>query len=417
MVAGPEDRAENSQVPETKGRVGKPVARWVILASALALVGAAAIWARNGTNGGEAEGHSRPLMSSPIDESARFPWQERGAAQSLVPLDEMIPGGPPPDGIPAIDSPSFEAAEDAASWLAPQEPVVALRVSDDSRAYPIRILMWHEIVNDVVGGEPVSVTYCPLCDSATVYSRKVGDLVLDFGTSGRLYKSNLVMYDRQTKSLWPQLEGRAVAGRLSGRKLEIVPSVMLSFREWREANPTGRVLSRSTGFSRPYGRNPYAGYDEIGSEPFLYRGPTDTRLPAVERVIGLEWNGEAKAYPFSGLRGEGRTAVHDVVGGLEVVVFFEPSTGSALDGHDIAAGRSVGAASAYRPFVGDLRLTFEPRGGEIVDKETSSTWNLLGEAVEGELKGKRLEAVEFVPTFWFSWVAFRPHTTIWSGGR
>ncbi len=383
---------------------------------ALFLIGAGTLWAAVIRSGRAPQKNSRPEMSSPVDESARFPWELGGSVESLVPLGDIIPGGPPPDGIPPIDSPRFENPASADSWLQPTEPVVSVEIGEESKAYPIQILMWHEIVNDVVGGEPVSVTYCPLCDSATVYSRKVEGMTLDFGTSGRLYRSNLVMYDRQTKSLWPQLEGRAVAGRLIGTELAIVPSVMLSYAEWKEANPSGKVLSRSTGYARSYGRNPYAGYDAPGAEPFLYRGPHDPRLSAVDRVIGVVASGESRAYPFSQLDKGVRTAIHDAVGGVEVVVFFDPHTASPLDAHEVAKGRAVGSAAAYRPEVGGRKLTFSSRDGEIVDNETASAWNLLGEAVAGELKGAKLEPVEFVPTFWFSWVAFRPETTIWQRG-
>ena len=143
-------------------------------------------------------------------------------SKALVPLEEIISGGPPPDGIPAIDRPGFVKPAEAAAWVVPKEPVLALEVKGDARAYPLQILMWHEIVNDVVGGLPVTVTFCPLCNSGIVFERVVDGATLDFGTSGKLYKSDLVMYDRQTHSLWAQMEGRAIVGARAGTRLELL---------------------------------------------------------------------------------------------------------------------------------------------------------------------------------------------------
>ena len=193
-------------------------------------------------------------------------------SKSLVPLGEIIPGGPPPDGIPAIDRPKFVAPKEADQWLGLKEPVLAVSVGDDARAYPLQILIWHEIVNDTVGGKPVAVTYCPLCNSGIVFERTIGRKAYDFGTSGKLYKSDLVMYDRQTHSLWSQMEGRAIVGDLAGTKLASIPSNTLAYADWKEFFPGGKVLSRETGVSRRYGRNPYEAYDDLSSWPFLFSG-------------------------------------------------------------------------------------------------------------------------------------------------
>lgn len=147
-----------------------------------------------------------------------------------------------------------------------------------ARSYPIQILIWHEIVNDTIGGEPIAVTYCPLCNSAIGYRRRLGDRVLEFGVSGKLYKSDLVMYDRQTESIWPQFAGEAVAGKLTGEKLEPLAASTVSWRDWRGAHPNGWVLSRDTGHDRPYGTNPMVGYDDPDSGFSLYRGKIDGRL-------------------------------------------------------------------------------------------------------------------------------------------
>jgi hypothetical protein len=176
-----------------------------------------------------------------------------GAGSSASPLvdpADIIPGGPPPDGIPPIDHPRFQPAS-SVNWLAPQEPVVAIELNGDARAYPVQIFIWHEIVNDAVGGVPVTVTYCPLCNTGIAFKRPTIDgKLLDFGTSGKLYNSNLVMYDRQTNSYWPQALGEAVTGPLTGTKLQLVPVQLVAWRDWRAAHPGGKVLSRDTGASR-----------------------------------------------------------------------------------------------------------------------------------------------------------------------
>src|SRR5713226_8035383 len=202
-------------------------------------------------------------------------WLKTDESKRLVPLDEIISGGPRPDGIPAIDRPAFIAAEQA-TWLTPKEPVLALEIGRDARAYPLQILMWHEIVNDTVGGRPVVVTYCPLCNSGLVYERVVDGTTLDFGTSGKLYKSDLVMYDRQSHSLWAQMEGRGLVGQRAGTRLVPVPANTLAFDDWRAAHdPGGKVLSRETGHQRRYGTNPYEGYDEPTLGPVLFQGRLD----------------------------------------------------------------------------------------------------------------------------------------------
>jgi hypothetical protein len=178
------------------------------------------------------------------------------APAPLVDPARIIPGGPPPDGIPPIDHPSFQPAG-SVSWLAPPEPVAAVQASGQARAYPLAILAWHEIVNDTVGGVPVAVSYCPLCNTAITWRRPLVDgAVTTFGTSGKLYQSNLVMDDRATRSLWPQALGQAVVGPLTGQRLAGVPTQIVSWAGFRAGFPGGRVLSRDTGFGRPTGTTP-----------------------------------------------------------------------------------------------------------------------------------------------------------------
>jgi hypothetical protein len=290
--------------------------------------------------------------------------------------------------------------------------VIVFERGADARAYPLQILIWHEIVNDVVSGVPVAVTFCPLCNTSVVYERRVGDHVYDFGTTGRLYRSALVMYDRQTESWWWQVSGEAIVGDLTGTRLVLLPSQIASFETFRQARPGGKVLSRETGHSRPYGRNPYVGYDDINSSPFLYTGPHDRRLRPMERVVTVSLRGDDVAYPFSALARVG--VAHDTVGGVPIVVFYQKGTASALDAGDIAAGRDVGAAAVFSPAVAGRRLTFAVRGEQFVDAPTRSTWTILGQAAAGPLAGRRLEPIPHGNHFWFSWASYRPQTRIWA---
>lgn len=330
--------------------------------------------------------------------------------KALVPLSEIIQGGPPPDGIPAIDKPRFMSPNEANAWLHSKEPVLAVTVNGEARAYPLQILIWHEIVNDTVGGRPLAVTYCPLCNSGIVFDRRVGERVLDFGTSGMLYKSDLVMYDRQTHSLWAQMEGRAIVGDLAGTKLAWFPSNTLAYGEWKALFPDGKVLSRDTGHSRRYGWNPYEGYDEPDRHPFLFFDRVDRRLPPKERVVGVVIGSEAKAYPFSLLLK--RRVLADTVSGQPLVIFYRSGTLSALDQGRIAESREVGATAVFTPVLDGRVLTFEAREAGFRDRETGSFWSLLGRAVEGPLAGKTLKPIPHVDAFWFAWAAFQPKTQV-----
>ena len=330
--------------------------------------------------------------------------------KALVPLDEIVSGGPPPDGIPAIDRPVFVAPAAADAWLHGREPVLALEVNGDARAYPLQILMWHEIVNDTVGGRAVAVTFCPLCNSGLVFERTVGGVTLDFGTSGKLYRSDLVMYDRQTHSLWAQMEGRAIVGARAGTRLAMLPANTLAYGDWKATHPRGRVLSRETGHARRYGENPYEAYDTPGSLPFLYDGRPDPRRPPKERVVGLVVAGEARAYPWPVLAARG--VVHDTLGGEPLVIFHRPGALSALDAARTDRSRAVGATAVWSRRVDARVLTFEPAAGGLRDRETGTVWDLLGHARRGPLAGRRLRAIQHVDAFWFAWAAFHPATTI-----
>ena len=331
-----------------------------------------------------------------------------GAPEPLIDVGE-IRAVLSPDGIPSIDEPKFLTTSEV-DFLEENEPVLAFDIDGDVRAYPVQILTWHEIVNDTVGGTPVAVTYCPLCNSAVAYDRRVDDMVVDFGISGMLWNSALVMFDRQTETLWSHFTGEGIVGELTGLQLETFPVATVPWGVWRDANPDGLVLSQDTGFSRSYGRNPYPGYDDVNRQPFLFDGEVDGQYTAMTRILGIEIDDEALGVPFFLLQEE--HVVTAKVAGTEIVALWAPGTASALDAGEIAGGDDVGATGVFIPVIDGQDLTFAPVEGGFVDDQTGSTWNILGTAVDGELEGSALEALTHVDTFWFAWSAFQPDTAI-----
>jgi hypothetical protein len=323
-------------------------------------------------------------------------------------FEEIISGGVGRDGIPPIDDPAFESVAQAGAWLQAQSPVIAFSLNGTARAYPLAILTRHEIVNDVVGGIPVAVTFCPLCNSAVVFERTVNGQVLRFGVSGLLRNSDLIMWDDLTQSWWQQFTGEGIVGAYTGTQLVLLPSQVVGFGAFAAQFPDGEVLSPR---GRDYGTNPYVGYDS-SAEPFLFQGTPDPRLFPVERVLGTVLGGEAVAYPFRLLAEN--IVINDTVGGIDVVAFWQPGAASALDGFDIDSSRDVGMAALYSRELDDQTLTFSAdSAGAIRDDQTDSLWNVFGTAIEGPLMGSQLRQELAFPHFWFAWAAFRPATLVY----
>ncbi len=383
------------------------------------------------------------------------------AENATIPIDEILSGGPPPQGIPALGfrglqavadpSPEsrFVSQDEASAWLGELEPVILMRLGGEARLYPLQILTWHEIANDTLGGVPVAVTFCPLCNSALAFDRRVPasqeqvdalrrdghevraeplpadaarafeqlygrsapELGVDvtFGVSGLLYFSNMLMFDDTTFTLWSQLIGEGVVGDMAGDHLIRYPAQIVGFAEARAAEPDALVLSRETGFRRSYGQNPYVGYDEVGSPAFLFSGPSDGRLAPKSRVITVD-GPEPVAYPFSHLREQ--EVVHDTIAGDPVVAFWAPGTTTAIGGPAIASATDVGAVGLFRATLDDTVLSFEARADGFVDEATGSVWDVTGRARSGPLAGAVLEAVPHDNTLWFAWAAFKPDTEV-----
>ncbi len=328
------------------------------------------------------------------------------------------------DGIPSIDTPLFAPASAAPDYLRPEEPVILVNINGDARAYPLSILMWHEIVNDVIGGEPVTVTFCPLCNSSIAFSGNHEGRVLDFGTTGWIASTDLVMYDRQTQTWWQQITGEGVIGEFAGTRLTFLPSSIVGWRDFVEEFPEGKVLLRPTlgtihaisgkdiAENRTYDDPPYSGYDVAGALPSFFTGAFDLTLQPVDRVAAFELGGESIAYPFRSLAIQ--PIVNDNVGGQEIVIFYDDGTESAFRtstrGHNF---QTSGSTTVFFRNVAGQVLTFTAdEDGNITDDETGTTWNKFGRATDGALFGTQLEAVVHGAEFWFAIAAFRPDTEV-----
>ncbi len=329
--------------------------------------------------------------------------------RSLVDFDEIISGGPPKDGIPALTDPDFVEVDDAQEWLKRNEMVFVADYREwgasEVRIYPVQILIYHEIVNDTIGPLPIIITYCPLCNTAAAFGRTIHGIPHQFGVSGRLRRSNLLMYDDLTESWWQQATGEAVVGEYTGSQLRSWPLLTLSWGEARKQYPEALVLSRQTGHNRPYGRNPYVGYDTL-NHPFLYLGPRiDASYTPFTRVLVVRINNQEQGYQYPEL--QKNVVTHDSIGGQNIVIFWSEDSASPLDTQSVSEGRQVGSANAFLPIIEGRELNFFAENGIIYDERTKSTWSTNGRALSGSMAGSLLTAVPSIQHFWFSWSAFR----------
>lgn len=280
-------------------------------------------------------------------------WPETDFSRASASFDEIVPGGPGRDGVPALSAPPIKPAAEE-TGVAAREPVIVLEMAGETpRAYPLRYMTWHQIVNDEIGGVPVAVTFCPLCNASVVFDRRRGGEILDLGVSGLIRNSDMIMYDRLTGSWWQQYTGEAIVGALTGETLTVIPSWVESWGAFVERNPEGLVMAEPAGHERPYGLNPYEGYD--GSHwPFLYKGERPPYgIEPLSRVVAVG----ARAWPLDRLAAEGEIEEEGVR------LTWKAGQASALDTREIGAGRDIGDVRVYQaetgaPLAHDIPFAF-----------------------------------------------------------
>ena len=283
-------------------------------------------------------------------------------SNAVIPSEQIMQGGPPKDGIPAISNPKLVSA-DQAIHVSAKDRIVGITIKGVSRAYPISILNWHEIVNDEINGQHFAITYCPLCGTAVAFDANIDGKVTEFGVSGLLYNSDVLLYDRNTESLWSQISSSAVTGELVGTSLKRIPISHTTWQDWRNKHPDTLVLSDDTGYSRDYARNPYAGYEKSRSLFFAVSNRAPDTYHPKELVVGLEDNGVYKAYPFIELEKNGKPSFSDSINGKNITINWDNDN------------RSVNI--------------FDSNGEEIA-------------GIQG---------------FWFAWFAFHPDTEVFRAGE
>ena len=326
----------------------------------------------------------------------------------------------PRHSFPTIHYPGFIDVGSAMSHFTPNEPAIVVEVNGNAKAYPLGMLTMHEIVNDTIGGMKILPTFCPLCNSSIVYNREVvingSPLQLEFEVSGMLRNSDMVMYDTKTETLWQQLTGTGIVGEYMDILLEVVPSLVISIREFRDRYPNGQVLSPLNGSRAEgrYGTNPYAGYDDPSGKPyerFFSHTELSTILDPMERVLDLEVSGARRVYPFSILKQH--VVVNDTVGGTPVLLMFSDSTLSVLDNQSIKDSRAVGSVVAFSPIIDGIARHFEWLQGAFRDTETRSVWSITGLCMSGEMLGTQLEILPHRNHFAFAVLAFYPNVEVY----
>ncbi len=283
-------------------------------------------------------------------------------SNAVIPVEQILHGGPPKDGIPAISNPKLITA-DQADYVSANDRIVGITLDGISKAYPISILNWHEIVNDEINGQAFAITYCPLCGTAVAFDANINGKVTEFGVSGLLYNSDVLLYDRNTESLWSQISSSSVAGKLVGTKLKRIPISHTTWQDWQSKHIDTLVLSDETGYSRDYARDPYSGYEKSRSLFFAVNNRAPDTYHPKELIVGLDVDGVYKAYPFIELEKNGKSKFSDRVNGKNITVSW--------DGKNRA-----------------VRI-FDSSGNEIA-------------GIQG---------------FWFAWFAFHPDTEVYKAGQ
>jgi len=333
--------------------------------------------------------------SDPVNGSGDPSW--------LVPINQVFDGGPGKDGIPALfNPPMIDPAQ--ANYLNDNDLVVGYKVGNDVRAYPHKILDWHEIINDDIRGEQVAITYCPLTGTAIAWSRLIEGSITTFGVSGLLYNTNLIPYDRATDSNWSQMRLDCVNGKLIGEEIATFQVVETTWGTWKQMYPNTLTVSTTTGIGRPYGTFPYiaANGDDYRVDPFILFPIEidDDRLPRKDRVHGIIINGNAKVYPINSFQNR-VTLIQDSHEGKDLL---------------IVGDRSMNYANSfYRTLPDGSNLEFQAVQKSlpaVLSDSEDNQWDIFGEAIVGPRTGEKLTPTTSFIGYWFSWGTFYPQVEI-----
>ncbi len=321
--------------------------------------------------------------------------------------------------FPKITNPKFVGKQEADKMFYGKEPVIAISINGQAKAYSLNMLTTHEMVNDELSGVPILATYCPLCNAGLVFNRQIKvngkTKVLDFEVSGMLRKSDMVMMDAETESLWQQLTGEGIVGTYAGTTLTTIPSMIVSVDEFFTRYPMGQILSKKTGIAmaeKYYGHNPYINYDSKAKPIPQFINPLNvsSRLPAMERVVDIQSRGSYKIYPFSAIAKKG--VIHDDFKSAKIVAFFKSGTISVMDKADITKSKDIGTVTVFKRFLNGQEYHFKKIDNVFIDDNTHSKWDVMGYCYEGPSKGKQLEIEPHGNHFAFAWLAFHPNTKI-----
>ncbi len=363
--------------------------------------------------------HFSTLSQIKNPKNIKYKWRtnQENTIIDLSEIQAVLPRG----SFPKLDFPKFISNKEAKSHYFKHEPVIAIELNGEAKAYPLSILTMHEISNDIIGNVPILPAYCPLCNTAVVFDRRLNvngeEHLLEFEVSGMLRKSNLIIFDFLTESWWQHLTGEAITGEFAGKELTYIPSVIISYEEFFKRYPDGKILSPKTGFDaqKRYGTNPYEKYDDINSVPysrFFDEKNIDKRLPAMERIINIRDQEKYKIYPFTAIKKN--QIINDKFESKNIVIFYQSGTVSVLDKKTISESKDIGSVTVFNPLLNNKLLTFKKDGNIFKDEQTNSEWDITGLCTKGELKDSQLEPVIHGNHFAFAWFAFYPESEIYS---
>jgi hypothetical protein len=338
-------------------------------------------------------------------------WVTNTTKKSIE-LDELLVVGTVEKTL-SIDFPEFLDFSKADKAYLPNEPVLVVEIKGETKAYPLSILIYHQVINDEIKYIPFCVTFCTTTNSVLVYNRRYShndkEYMLKFGSSGMYRKGNMVLFDRNTETWWQQLTGEAIVGEMHGKTLERYPSVILPYKEYKTNYPNGIVLNPKTGFKHKYGETSLPNY-ENKIRPLYITDSVDLRINPMEKIVVTSFNENAKVYPLSKVLNE--AVINDNQNDSAIVIFYKKGMLSVLDKEKLSEANDNGIVTVFSRKLNEQTLEFYQENGRFYDKQTNSEWNISGWCVEGELKNQQLKKVPYFTPFSFVWFGFNPKSIV-----